>query len=416
MGVRIKRRAGNEEERVCFKCGAKLVNGLCPRLCGSRFFMVGDESGELPEGYPEDLESISGQADGKVVYGISVLAEGQKPDRVDFGVPEFQVHQEGPIVQERRIGTDAEPVRLPYSIRILQQEQTRMTPPDGNCYAACLATILGVPLDEVPTVDGIDDWLGEYNKWLKQYALALVISPLPQYDHSQVNEVFTEEAFKKWKDSDKESEEPIDIAEKVTLQVRSPRRSVYCGSQYQNAPFGSGEGPYRANQSGIIVPTLRSFYRDEEAGEGWKEVRAFYMPGLTILGAVSGTNSEFLHAVVCYDGRIVFDPSPGRKDGVGAWVDVSLFVSLNPGDVFRQKRAIQYVERVAKASLNASNLRSLERGAESRRAKERLAGNPETGLLRNSYPKFYGELARVPFDSELAKELDKLKRRGPKIE
>ncbi len=53
--------------------------------------------------------------------------------------------------------------------------QTKMTPPDGNCFAACVASILELPLKEVPnyiTTEGT--WWGKWNKWLKPRGLYLL--------------------------------------------------------------------------------------------------------------------------------------------------------------------------------------------------------------------------------------------------
>ncbi len=38
--------------------------------------------------------------------------------------------------------------------------------PGGNCYAACLATILGVPLADVPDLRGDPVWGPKLNAWL----------------------------------------------------------------------------------------------------------------------------------------------------------------------------------------------------------------------------------------------------------
>jgi len=54
--------------------------------------------------------------------------------------------------------------------------QTRFGKPHGNCHAACLASILHVPLDEVPT--GLferKDWQDVINAYLRPMNLGLVV-------------------------------------------------------------------------------------------------------------------------------------------------------------------------------------------------------------------------------------------------
>lgn len=50
--------------------------------------------------------------------------------------------------------------------------QTRFgPPPEGNCYAACLASLLEIPLDRVPDDLTGPDWLDRANAFLVQYRL-----------------------------------------------------------------------------------------------------------------------------------------------------------------------------------------------------------------------------------------------------
>jgi len=44
----------------------------------------------------------------------------------------------------------------------------------GNCFAACLASLLEVPLDSVPHLVGDSDWMGKANDWLAQFDLAIL--------------------------------------------------------------------------------------------------------------------------------------------------------------------------------------------------------------------------------------------------
>lgn len=52
--------------------------------------------------------------------------------------------------------------------------QTAFGRPDGNCFEACLASILELSLEEVPHFIG-DDWLYRYNQWLRwHFSLQLI--------------------------------------------------------------------------------------------------------------------------------------------------------------------------------------------------------------------------------------------------
>lgn len=48
----------------------------------------------------------------------------------------------------------------------------------GDCFRACLASILEVPLDEVPRPSG-DDWVERYDDWLAPRGLALAWATEP---------------------------------------------------------------------------------------------------------------------------------------------------------------------------------------------------------------------------------------------
>jgi hypothetical protein len=44
--------------------------------------------------------------------------------------------------------------------------QSRFGDPDGNCFEACIATITGIPLEDIPHFLS-DDWYAEYRVWLR---------------------------------------------------------------------------------------------------------------------------------------------------------------------------------------------------------------------------------------------------------
>lgn len=56
-------------------------------------------------------------------------------------------------------------------------DQTIMTPPKGNCVAACIASILELPLDEVPNFIWRDTFWEDLNDWLAKRGLYLVGIP-----------------------------------------------------------------------------------------------------------------------------------------------------------------------------------------------------------------------------------------------
>lgn len=55
-------------------------------------------------------------------------------------------------------------------------DQTRFGDPDGNCLSACLASLLELPLDEVPHFTGegwrhrLDEWLAARGQWVLAFA------------------------------------------------------------------------------------------------------------------------------------------------------------------------------------------------------------------------------------------------------
>jgi hypothetical protein len=114
-------------------------------------------------------------------------------------------------------------------------EQTKTGFPDGNCFAACVASILEMPLDSVPHFLG-DGWFDQWLDWLKQFNLTLI--------------------------------------------------------------------------NLVVSPD-------------WQP------KGYTILAADS-PRGEWLHAVVCLNGEIVWDPHPLREMGVKRWKEWTVFTVLDP--------------------------------------------------------------------------------------
>lgn len=126
-------------------------------------------------------------------------------------------------------------------------EQTIMGEPHGDCLRACVASILELPIEQVPNFqqeDGNIHWYDRWQGWLAQFNLGWL----------------------SW--------------------------------QYDQA-----------------VP--------------------WFPPGYAIVGADS-PRGPFKHAIVVYDGKIVWDPSPMREQGVGQWRDVTVFMALDPSQSVRR--------------------------------------------------------------------------------
>ena len=56
--------------------------------------------------------------------------------------------------------------------------QTILTAPGGNCFPACLASILEMDMADVPNFQG-DDWQLRYHEWLQPLGLALLTTGIP---------------------------------------------------------------------------------------------------------------------------------------------------------------------------------------------------------------------------------------------
>jgi hypothetical protein len=124
-------------------------------------------------------------------------------------------------------------------------EQTILAPPLGNCYAACIASVLECSLDEVPQ---------------------------PREDKG-------------------------------------------------GTPEGWEQYLTRLHEEFLYPRNLRTVFLDATTG---------YVPaGYSILGAVS-SRGDWLHAVVAFDGEIVYDPHPLREMGVREWKDWTIFQVLDP--------------------------------------------------------------------------------------
>ncbi len=46
-------------------------------------------------------------------------------------------------------------------------DQTTFGHPGGNCFSACIASVLELELDDVPYFMDVEDWFDKFTKWLK---------------------------------------------------------------------------------------------------------------------------------------------------------------------------------------------------------------------------------------------------------
>ena len=66
-------------------------------------------------------------------------------------------------------------------------DQTKFGKPDGNCFAACLASIFGLPLDDIPefhTVSGESGWWFHFNEWSREHGYEVLM--VRGIDHAPV--------------------------------------------------------------------------------------------------------------------------------------------------------------------------------------------------------------------------------------
>ncbi len=150
---------------------------------------------------------------------------------------------------------------------LIEIEQTILTAPLGNCYAACIASVLEIPLDRVP-------------------------SPT-EHEGS---------AFAGWQ----EYEARVDAA------VLAPRG-------LQLLSFKACE------EMGAWTPRGFSLLGAQSPRSDWLHSVVCYDGEI-----VWDPRSDWLHSVVCYDGEIVWDPHPTRDQGTGERVDWTVFCKLDP--------------------------------------------------------------------------------------
>jgi hypothetical protein len=50
-------------------------------------------------------------------------------------------------------------------------DQTTFGHPGGNCFSACVASILDLTIDDVPYFMDVEDWIAKFARWLDRYDL-----------------------------------------------------------------------------------------------------------------------------------------------------------------------------------------------------------------------------------------------------
>lgn len=62
-------------------------------------------------------------------------------------------------------------------------DQTTFGVPGGNCFSACVASLLELPIEDVPYFMGADDWNKAFDEWLRPrgfYAVFLRLRPVKE--------------------------------------------------------------------------------------------------------------------------------------------------------------------------------------------------------------------------------------------
>lgn len=61
---------------------------------------------------------------------------------------------------------------------MLPVDQTSFGKPHGNCFSACVASILHLPVEDVPWFMGPEDWWAGFLDWLRPRGLSAISFPL----------------------------------------------------------------------------------------------------------------------------------------------------------------------------------------------------------------------------------------------
>ncbi len=62
-------------------------------------------------------------------------------------------------------------------------DQTVFGVPGGNCFSACVASLLEISIDDVPYFMDADSWFDAFNEWLRPrglYAFVMTLSGMPR--------------------------------------------------------------------------------------------------------------------------------------------------------------------------------------------------------------------------------------------
>lgn len=58
---------------------------------------------------------------------------------------------------------------IPVDQTVIHSESTK-----GNCFAACIASLLELPCDDVPNFAALEDWLPQCSRWLENRGLGIL--------------------------------------------------------------------------------------------------------------------------------------------------------------------------------------------------------------------------------------------------
>lgn len=74
--------------------------------------------------------------------------------------------------------------------------QTDFSMPGGNCFAACVASLLELPLERVPNFHGMygENWLSPFTRWLKDFGLWPALASVLDSDRDAQNHLLNDSA------------------------------------------------------------------------------------------------------------------------------------------------------------------------------------------------------------------------------
>ena len=157
----------------------------------------------------------------------------------------------------------------------------------GDCMRACVASVFELPLEDVPHFAGLDDWYGEWLRWLEARGLGIYDARI-RVDEDDPTKLLGHPAGGYW-----------------FAAVKSPRLLVRC-----HFCHGDGQELYRWDDAAygyVVLDEPRPCATCDASGR---------VPGL--------------HLVVMEGGVLVWDPHPQREQGHLGFVSGEILRVLDP--------------------------------------------------------------------------------------